>query len=151
MPFVLSIIGAIGAVIFVSLIFGVKGRVVIFNGILGGLGWMVYKLIVNSNHSMFLASYIAALCIAFLAQIGARIFKTPATVFFIPSFFPLVPGTLIFEATVSFVMENGDTTLSNLINALLISAGIALAIVTIESIFTIYNTIKRSFQKKVNS
>ncbi|NLG31470.1 MAG: threonine/serine exporter, partial [Acholeplasmataceae bacterium] len=45
MPFVLSIIGAIGAVIFVSLIFGVKGRVVIFNGILGGLGWMVYKLI----------------------------------------------------------------------------------------------------------
>ncbi len=71
-----------------------------------------------------------------------------ATVFFIPSFFPLVPGTLIFEATVSFVIENGDTTIRSLTNALLISGGIALTIVAIESLFMIYNTIKKSFKKK---
>lgn len=149
MDLFLSIIGAIGATIFVSLIFGVKGKVVLFNGLLGGIGWTVYKLITNGGHSIFVGSYAAALCIAFLAQMGARIFKTPATVFFIPSFFPLVPGTLIFEATVSFVMENGDTTIQSLTKALLVSAGIALAIVIIESIFMVYGIVKRTFMKKI--
>lgn len=45
-------------------------------------------------------------------------------------------------------MENGDTTIRSLTNALLISGGIALAIVAIESLFMIYNTIKKSFKKK---
>ncbi|WP_036436765.1 threonine/serine ThrE exporter family protein [Mycoplasma elephantis] len=146
---VASYIGAAIAVICVAFILGVKGFVPIYIGFLGAVGWVVYCLLFQSKTGVFVASFVGALCLAFFAQIGARIFKAPSTIFFIPSLFPLVPGAIIYKAIVLYSQNNYTDGNLQFLDALIISIGIALGIMFIDSLFTFIMSAKKILFKYV--
>lgn len=72
--------------------------------------------------------------ISIISQQFARIFKAPVTIFYIPSFFPLVPGVAIYRTVFNYI--NGDTELGGyyFFEALTIAGMIALAVFIVDSV-----------------
>ena len=56
----------------------------------GGVGWLVYLLL--ENHSSGIRFLLATIVVALLAELLARFYKAPATLFLIIGIIPLVPG-----------------------------------------------------------
>ncbi len=86
---------------------------------------------------MAAATFISAMVITILSQIGARILKAPVTVFLIAGILPLVPGTGMYR-TVYYTIHN-DGALANyyLRQTLMIAGAIALAIFIIDSVYRV--------------
>ncbi len=97
--------------------------------ILSGLIWIFFKVLyLNYNDytiSAFFASFVLGLCGEFLA----RKLKTPATIFIIPSLFPMVPGANIYYTMYYFIFEDYKTALSNAVDTLTIALYLAIGIV----------------------
>ncbi|UUX33856.1 threonine/serine exporter family protein [Fundicoccus culcitae] len=115
-------------------------------GIIGAVGYAVY-LIILPHVGTALATFIACVIISIISQQFARIFKAPVTIFYIPSFFPLVPGVAIYRTVFNFI--NGDTALGSyyFFEALMIAGMIALAVFIVDSSLEI----KRHLDQKKHS
>ena len=139
-----QVFAAIVTVYVTAIVFDVPTKLRIYISLLGGLGWFCYLSFLNP-YGFIVATYLSSFLIAFFSHLGARKFKVPVTVFFIPSFFPLVPGAKMYRAVYSYI--TGKSSLGNayLLETLLISGMIALAILTVDSIFRIVykNILKR--------
>ena len=134
-----QVISALIAVYFSCIVFEAPKRLLIHISIIGGIGWFVYLFFLDSS-GLQLATYYSGLTIAFLSHLAARYFKAPVTVFFIPGFFPLVPGAGMYRTVYAFFV--GQT---------MITAGmIALAIFTVDSIFRLYSHWQSSRRQSAN-
>ena len=69
---------------------------VVFCGIAGGIGWLVYYIFTLHNLSVVLASVVGTFILAVLARALAVIRRVPATVYLLTGIFPLVPGAGIY-------------------------------------------------------
>lgn len=66
---------------------------------LGGfISWTLYLLFLHRTNNLFLASFLSSLMTAIYSEIMARVAKTPATIFLIPSVIPLLPGSSFYYA-----------------------------------------------------
>lgn len=142
-----QVIAAVIAVYFTALIFEAPKSLRIYIGLLGGIGWFAYLFFIG-KYDYIIASYLSSFIIAFSSHLAARKFKVPVTVFFIPSFFPLVPGAKMYQAVYSYITNNPTLGNKYLLETLFISGMIALAILTVDSIFRIYY---QNFSKKQSS
>lgn len=102
-------------------------------GIIGAVGYAIY-LIVLPHLGTALATFVGCVVISIISQQFARIFKAPVTIFYIPSFFPLVPGVAIYRTVFNYI--NGDTELGGyyFFEALTIASMIALAVFIVDSV-----------------
>ena len=82
-----QVFAAIVAVYATAIVFDVPSKLRIYISLLGGLGWFCYLSFLNP-YGFIVATYLSSFLIAFFSHLGARKFKVPVTVFFIPSFFP---------------------------------------------------------------
>lgn len=118
MEYVIQLLAALVGSFGFSLIFN-PGKKILFPSTLGGmLGWAVYLLCEHLGFGVFVSTIIAAAFCQVYAEVFARILKAPATVFYIPSIVPLVPGgslyyTVFYAATNNMEMfkSYGITTL----------------------------------------
>ena len=99
--FVVSILSSIGF----GLVFSMPKRALLVSGINGGIGWIIYKLVLNTTSSIYVASFLSALVIASISEIQARKFKFPASIFIIPGVINLCPGEAIYN-TMRFFINN---------------------------------------------
>lgn len=131
---IFQVISSIIGVYFSSIVFDVPKRLIKYTAIIGGIGWLVYLLFLEKL-GIEMATYSSGLAIATLSHLAARHFKAPVTIFFIPGFFPLVPGAGMYRTAYAFLI--GDSTLANhyLISTIAIAGMIALAIFTVDSLF----------------
>lgn len=105
--FVVSILSSIGF----GLVFSMPKRALLVSGINGGIGWIIYKLVLNTTSSIYVASFLSALVISSISEIQARKFKFPASIFIIPGVINLCPGEAIYN-TMDFCLSNlGDSLL----------------------------------------
>lgn len=141
MVILLQIIGATIGVLFTSVMTDAPRLFIPINALVGGLGWGVYLLLEKEQGPLF-ACYISGLCIAFLAQILARRFKTPVTVILIPGFYPLVPGVGMFRSILYLIQGQEELFRKNLSLTLLLAGMIALAIFTVDSVVTSFFRIR---------
>lgn len=82
-----------------------------------------------------------------MGQLFAREYKAPVTIFYIPSFFPFVPGSLIYQG--SLVLIQGDEGSSYFFKQALMMAGaVALGVFIVDSCFDMYNTIQQTNKKR---
>ena len=72
-----------------------RWRYLLSAGLTGGLGWLVYLLL--ADHGSVLRFFFATIVVASLAEVFARIYKAPATIFLIIGIVPLVPGGGMYE------------------------------------------------------
>ena len=110
-------------------------------GLTGAAGWFVF-LISMQFFDKVIATLLASLIIALLSQYFARHLKTPTTIYFLPAFFPLVPGEGIYRAVFAFIEGDYGTATVYINGALLVSGSIAVAIFLIDSLFNLQARLK---------
>ncbi|MDF2519870.1 MAG: threonine/serine exporter [Clostridia bacterium] len=129
-----------------AILFNIERKNLVWAGLCGAAGWTAYKLVIDLSGSGIFAVFIAALVISFLSEFMAKIFKTPATVFYIPSLFPIVPGISAYYTVLNII--NGKITEAAYVGLETVaSAGaIAFGILVMTTIFKYINT--RAMYKK---
>ena len=139
--FVFQVVSAFFGVIAVAITVQVPKKNLVLAGLTGACGWFVELLLENT----ILSAFLAALVVAVLAQIFARISKTPVTVYLITGIFPLVPGVGMYRTVYYLLQSNHELTSYYLSYTLQIAGMIALAIFVVDSCFKrLYQRNKRS-------
>ena len=133
---ILQIIGAYIAVVASSILLEAPSRYKYYNGIIGAVGWGVY-LAVRTQWGLAVSIYIAGLVISLMANIYARVFKAPLTVFFIPGFFPLVPGSAMYLTVYELLQGHTEASAASFLDAIKIATMIALSSFTIDTVFKV--------------
>ena len=101
---VIQLVAAFVGTVGFSALFGAPRRYYLYCGLAGMAGWAVY-LLVAMSHSVVGAAFFAALAVAAISHIMAKICRCPVTVFLICGIIPLVPGGGIFWTAYYIVTE----------------------------------------------
>ena len=86
--------------------FSIKPPKIFWAAFGGVLSNAIFTIICFYYDNMFVACLLAALFATCYAEAFARIKKSPATVFLIPSIIPLVPGGFLYYAMNNYVNKN---------------------------------------------
>jgi uncharacterized membrane protein YjjB (DUF3815 family) len=123
-----------------AILFNIERKNLVWAGLCGAIGWAAYKSTHMLTQSEIFAVFIAAIVISMLSEIMAKVFKTPSTVFYIPSLFPIVPGISAYN-TVLYIIDKKIVEAAYKGLETLGSAGaIAFGILVISTIFRYINT-----------
>ncbi|MDF2892346.1 MAG: threonine/serine exporter [Clostridia bacterium] len=123
-----------------AILFNIERKNLVWAGLCGAIGWAAYKSTQMLTQSEIFAVFIAAIVISMLSEIMAKVFKTPSTVFYIPSLFPIVPGISAYN-TVLYIIDKKIAEAAYKGLETLGSAGaIAFGILVISTIFRYINT-----------
>lgn len=90
--------GMLGAVGF-AVLFHVKGKKLIAAALGGGLSWVVYLLVLRKFLDPAVGLLAATMTVGLLAELLARVMKTPVTILLVPMLIPLVPGGDLYYTT----------------------------------------------------
>lgn len=76
-----------------ALLYNVPKRNLLFAGLAGLIGMLVYdQILLLYPEAALISVFLGTSAVAVYSEIMARLRKTPATIFSIPGIFPLVPG-----------------------------------------------------------
>ncbi len=131
-----QILGAFFAVAAATIILESPKKFILPAAFVGASGWFVYLLFLKVFGPVP-ATYISGLVISTESHIFSRIFKVPVTIFFLPGFFPLFPGSGMYLAVYEFIKGHTSLAQGELIVTLQIAGMIALAIFTIDTVFKV--------------
>jgi len=132
-----QVIGAFIAVIAVAVMFGVPKKFLVYSGLVGAFGWLVYLLLKNVGCSTVVSMFFATQVVALISHSFARIFKTPVTLFLIAGILPLVPGVGMYQIVYNLITNNNSLAGFYFSETMQIAGMIALAIFIMDSIFRI--------------
>ena len=102
MSLILHFIYSFFATVGFAVVFNTPKKSLIYGGLCGSTGWTVYTAL-QPLISPAPANLIAAISVAALGELFARINKNPVTAFVIPGIIPLVPGYGIYPAFPKFI------------------------------------------------
>lgn len=105
---------------------------------MGGLCWGGYLFFLQW-YSVPISSFLSSVIVAFVSHLLARHYKMPVTVFFIPGFFPLVPGAGMYKTVYGYLLESPEKGAKELMETMAIAGMIALAIFTVDTAFKVYS------------
>jgi len=88
-----------------AMLFHLRRRLLTCASLGGLLSWAVYLAGEWAFNSIFIACLLASAFAALYSEILARLLKAPATVFFIPTIVPLIPGSTLYY-TMSHAVQN---------------------------------------------
>lgn len=117
-----------------AIIFNIKGNKAFFAGLGGALSQLAYILfgyIVSAEITQYL---FATLITAVYAEIMARIKKSPATVFLVPSIIPLVPGGMMYYTMELCIAGKINEFTRLLLETLGVAGALAMGILIVSSI-----------------
>ncbi|MDB1680856.1 threonine/serine exporter family protein [Enterococcus durans] len=126
-----------------AIITNVPRRALIYCGLSGAFGWMIYWTCVDFGGSPAFGSLLGSLGVAFISNIFSKRLKMPVTIFNIPGMVPLVPGGLAYQAVRNLVTSSSNYT----VQAIMIAGAIALGLVLSE----VFNHNIRNFKVKRES
>lgn len=138
---IVETIGAFVAVIAVAVTFGVPRKFLVYSGLVGAVGWLVYRLIKDAGWSEVSSMFFAAMMVSLISHSFARILKAPVTLFLISGILPLVPGVGMYRIVYNIISNNSGLASYYFRETILIAGMISLAIFIMDTIF-------RIFQKK---
>jgi len=115
-----------------ALLFNAPKKSLLKCGFVGMAGWFVYVWLVGKHYDSVVASFIAAIIIAIISQIFAKVYKTPVIIFSISGIIPLVPGGTAYDAMRKFVENDYNMAIQLAAKAFMISGAIAVGLVISE-------------------
>jgi len=106
MRFLLPSIWAFLSSVGFAIVFEIKKpKIILISSVIGGLGWLLF-LLLEPYVSSVVRYFFATIFITIMAEVAARIWKAPTTVFLLPGIVPLVPGGGLYYC-MSFLLD-GD-------------------------------------------
>ena len=132
-----------------SLIFNVSKKHLLPASLGGLLSWGIYLLGVDSfGMSLMMATIVSAACSEVYAEILARVYKCPTTVFYIPAVVPLIPGGSLYNTMYAAVFRDWVGFRNYGFQTLQVTLGIAVGISFISGIlYVAANHAMRKAQK----
>ena len=112
-----------------AVLFSTTKRQLIFCGLTGAAGWLVYLLLFNNNSGIGLANLGAAFTLTLMSRIFAALERHPVTVYLLAGIFPLVPGAGIYYTSYYFIMDEMEQFAAKGAETILIAGSIAFGIV----------------------
>ena len=95
MTLLISVAAAVGGTVSFSLLFGVPTKYYPYCGLIGGAGWAVYPILIQSSTAPGAALF-ATIVVILLSRLFAVRERCPVTIFLISGLFPLVPGAGVY-------------------------------------------------------
>lgn len=129
LEFFVSTIAAIGF----GLVFSIPLKILLVSGLNGGLGWLIYKIILNKFDSIYVATFVSALVIAVLSEILAKKLRYPASIFNFPGIINLCPGEAIYNTMYYFINGQREIAIASFYKALVIAGAIAFGVLLASS------------------
>lgn len=131
--FILAFLGSLSA----GFIFNVRRYKLIFTGLSGVAGWMVYIWAESFTRNSVISIFAGAIAVGLYSESAARFLKTPSTVFSIPGIFPIVPGIAAYE-TIQYMTSNDlNSAGGKLVETLTGACAIAFGILLVTAVFRI--------------
>lgn len=122
-----------------GLVFNVRGYKLIYSGLSGVAGWVVYITLTSLTGHSIMAIFAGSIAIGIYSETAARILKTPSTIFSIPGIFPIVPGIAAYE-TIQLMAANDMLKAGGKLVETLAGAGsIAFGILLVTAAFRIFS------------
>ncbi|MBD7944078.1 threonine/serine exporter family protein [Psychrobacillus sp. Sa2BUA9] len=143
-----GIISFIAAAAF-GVIFNAPRKSLVYCGLVGMVGWLVFSLVRYLNDDPIIASFAGAFSIAFVAHIMAKKFKMPMIIFSVAGIIPLVPGGSAYNAMRNVVEEDYGVAVEYAALALMISGAVAMGLVFAEIITQIWLKSLKSMKVKI--
>lgn len=131
---IIQFIASFIAVVSFSIGIEIPKKYIIIVGLVGAIGWLVYLETIALYGTELLAYFLSALIVTIFSMLLSKILKTLSTIFIIPGILPIVPGAAMYNMVYSLINGNSSKTGYYLLQALLITGGIALAIFIAQSI-----------------
>ncbi len=98
------------ATISFAILFTAPKKEIVYCGLTGAVGWIIYYLLTYNGMHLVLASGIATFCLTILGRCFAVVRKNPVTVYLLAGIFPLVPGAGIYYT--AYYLFVGNTEMS---------------------------------------
>lgn len=140
------LMGMLGSTGF-SVLFNVRGRKLLAAGAGAGISLGVYFFVLDLNNDKGLAILAATVTVGILAEVLARIMKTPVTILLVPMLIPLIPGSDLYYTTSYLIQDMGEEfaeSLSLLVReAGAIAFGIILVTCVVQIIFKVIAYVNR--------
>ncbi|MBU3100364.1 MULTISPECIES: threonine/serine exporter family protein [Clostridium] len=126
-----------------GVLFNIRGKNLIIASLGGGLAWLTYLISGRLQPSLVFSLFLASMVGSIYSEIMARLYKNPVTMFVICAIIPLVPGGGMYYATLEAVKGNFTVALTKGAETLFSAGAIAVGIVLVASISTIFKKIKK--------
>lgn len=131
---VLQLVTAVLGALSFSLIFNVRGRLLIYTTFGGLLAWGCHLLLGRAGLSAVESYVIAGSVITIYAEICARVHRAPATVFIVTSFIPLIPGSSLYATMVYAVNFQWTAFFHQGLETLLLAGAISMGIILVSTV-----------------
>lgn len=128
-----------------GVLFNIKGKCLFFCSLISSITWIVFEIL--DNNSLNLLAYLVAAFIAgILSEIAAIKLKYPVLTFNLCGIICLVPGSKIYFAMNSFIINDIPSAANGIFETLCIAGAIAIGILFASSLITI----GKNFTKRVS-
>lgn len=127
-----------------AVLFNSPKNSVIYAGLVGAIGWMLYYITFMATNNYVAATFLGALTVGLLGEALARKNKKPATLYITAGIIPLVPGAGAYYTMLHLIENDFSSAAAKGVETLFIAAAISTGII-ISSIFS--KSIKRVRQK----
>lgn len=131
-----------------SILLNVPRRALTACGLMGTAAFFAAGWFGDHGASPLAANFLAALIVAVLAEITARLMRLPVSIFTVPGVIPLVPGVTAYKAMFAFVQDQYDAGNSLAISAVLLAAAISAGLVMGGSIFHIIDGQRKARRRR---
>ena len=135
----MSLLSSIGF----GILFNLRGRRLMLAGVGGMLGWTLYLILYHYTGQEVVCYGLATIATTLYSQALARIVKSPATLFLVPSVVPMLPGGYLYYTMLYAVQGNWEQFLSEGVLTLSTAAAIAVGIMVGSSLYTTLLAVKR--------
>lgn len=140
-----TIMGMAGAVGF-AILFHVKINKLWACALGGGLSWVVYLVVLYRTDDKALGLLASTMTVGFLAELLARVLKTPVTILLVPMLIPLIPGGDLYYTT-SYLVRGMAEECAESLNLLIRETGaIAFGIILVTCFVQVTQQINNRFK-----
>jgi Uncharacterized conserved protein len=129
-----------------SVVFNMRGKILLFASLGGALGWLVY-LLCGPVQNDILQFFLATIAISIYSEIMARVHRAPVTGYLLVSLLPLVPGGGIYYTMEYCIIGNTEMFLETGIHTLGIAGALALGILLVSSFVRLWHIVTSTEDK----
>lgn len=108
MNYVIQFIVAMIATFSFAIIYNAPKKDLVFCGLTGAIGWIIYFICTRTVTGVVAASLAATFVLTIFARFCAAGRRTPVTVYLVTGIFPLVPGAGIYYTAFYFFTSNKE-------------------------------------------
>ena len=123
-----------------SVVFNMRGKVLLFASLGGALGWLVYLLCAPIQNDI-LEFFVATVAISIYSEAMARVHKVPVTGYLLVALLPLVPGGGIYYTMEYCIIGNTDLFLETGLHTLGIAGALAMGILLVSSFVRLWHIV----------